>query len=583
MTDLTPGFDPSTLSVGKLRSILLEHNVDFLATAKKKHLIELFDQNVSATKTKIRPLKKTKKSKKGKKESRPGSPISTPDNKRPAKREAKEVKLPGKGNLFEVDSDSDSDILSPRKKPKTNRHATPLRDTTQDSINKSDVNTSASQHDLPVGPADDKTNDAKLIKEDNLNNEDNLTTQDNFTPVKNSVLIPFSPIGSSDSSTATHEHSLSEPQDSPKDDKQGDSSEEKDAPKTTTDLFVDSPHSFDKSWMAIRHRRQGGKDLPREERDVELAKLLGVDLGGVKPKKNGRRVVTPRRPIIIQEKRLSKDYYTLADKEIFLGDDNEEKDSHVKTSAEASKNIYSEKESLGEDGKADISLSADEFENDYTPGKNAFEARRIKTNSFWSTSLRTIAFLTAWISLIGVTLFAYWYREQTFLVGYCGQEIIRPTIPATSETPELLVAFGQYIDEELRPQCVKCPQHARCFPNLEIACYDDFVEYTPWYFSYMPIVDPTLKKCIPNTKKAEKIEIMIDVALDLLRARNANRHCGNTAAGDFEAGVSVQELHDLLLSIKAPYITEEEFEELWARSVVELEGKPEIIVRQVNI
>lgn len=74
---------------------------------------------------------------------------------------------------------------------------------------------------------------------------------------------------------------------------------------------------------------------------------------------------------------------------------------------------------------------------------------------------------------------------------------------------------------------------------------------------------------------------MIEEALDLLRARNANIQCGLTSVDNFEAGIESRELHDLLLALKAPYITEEEFEELWKRSVVELEKEPEITVRQV--
>ena len=49
-----------------------------------------------------------------------------------------------------------------------------------------------------------------------------------------------------------------------------------------------------------------------------------------------------------------------------------------------------------------------------------------------------------------------------------------------------------------------------------------FHEYKPWF----DFIVPGYKKCIPDTKKAEKLEIMIDVAFDLLRSKNAAIQCG---------------------------------------------------------
>lgn len=74
---------------------------------------------------------------------------------------------------------------------------------------------------------------------------------------------------------------------------------------------------------------------------------------------------------------------------------------------------------------------------------------------------------------------------------------------------------------------------------------------------------------------------MIDVALDLLRSKNAAIQCG-LGTDDEECGIKLEDLHDLLLSIKAPYITLEEFEELWEKSVIELEKEPDIVIRQVR-
>lgn len=185
-----------------------------------------------------------------------------------------------------------------------------------------------------------------------------------------------------------------------------------------------------------------------------------------------------------------------------------------------------------------------------------------------------LTFIT-WLFLVSLGLFGYWYHQQMYLIGYCGHEINKATFP----NPEnrLVEKFGDYLDKNFKPNCVPCPNHARCFPNLELGCFEDFVEYKPWNHFLIP----TKKRCIPDTKRAEKLEIMIEVALDLLRTKNARKNCGKSDSIE-EAGVKLTDLHDLLLSMKAPYITTQEFEELWGRSIIELEKEPDIIVRHVT-
>ncbi|ODV77330.1 uncharacterized protein CANTADRAFT_56423 [Suhomyces tanzawaensis NRRL Y-17324] len=223
-------------------------------------------------------------------------------------------------------------------------------------------------------------------------------------------------------------------------------------------------------------------------------------------------------------------------------------------------------------------LSDDDSEDsDDDEGEGELEDRKVEEpSSQESTKLSkktwVPVFFTffAWVLLVSGGLFAYWYREQVILIGFCGQEINKPTFPNTEN--QYLQTFGDYLDANFKPNCTPCPNHARCFPNLELGCYEDFVELKPWN----NFIFPNNKKCIPDTKKAEKLEIMIDVALDLLRSKNAIKQCGKSE-DIAEAGIKIEELHDLLLSMKAPYITVEEFEELWQRSVVELEKEPEII------
>ncbi|KAM9920193.1 hypothetical protein OXX59_007399, partial [Metschnikowia pulcherrima] len=326
----------------------------------------------------------------------------------------------------------------------------------------------------------------------------------------------------------------------------------------------DAADGFDAALKKLKRENRSEDLLSSAQKKAELAKLLDIDVSSIRPKPRGKRNITPRRPIIV-----SRGSERIRDGETQKKSGPFERKQQSTLDAEE----LSSDEEDSADSTMNLSRKNEHAEN--VPESITPKRSRAPRPSLFSA----VVFFGLWLSLVGALLFGYWYREQTFLVGYCGTQINRRTVPDTPETPRFLVTLGDYLDANFKPACVECPQHARCFPRLEIACYDDFVVSAPWYYPYVPNFNLQAQKCVPDTKKAEKIEIMIDVALDLLRARNANENCGRADKDDVSAGLRVQELHDLLLALKAPYITVEEFEELWERSVVELEKEPELIVR----
>ncbi|OBA20270.1 hypothetical protein METBIDRAFT_15165, partial [Metschnikowia bicuspidata var. bicuspidata NRRL YB-4993] len=334
------------------------------------------------------------------------------------------------------------------------------------------------------------------------------------------------------------------------------------------DSTASATQNFDSALSKLKKETRSQDVLSPQQKKEELAKLFNIDINSIKPKKKGARSITPRRPIVIPLALLARSRANSPEIEKVslhsLEDELSSEDEDEPAAASVNHTLLSEPDAPR------VSAS-----------RKALQSLCQNSNPRASLS-RVISYLVLWLGLVSALLFGYWYREQTFLVGYCGQSINRRTVPDTPDTSRILAGLGEYLDNNFKPECVECPQHARCFPRLEVACYDDFVVSTPWYYPYVPNFNLKAQKCIPDTKKAEKIEIMIDVALDLLRARNANENCGRSDADDTGAGLHVSELHDLLLALKAPYITEEEFEELWERSVVELEKEPEIIVRQVR-
>lgn len=649
---LTADFDVSSLKVAQLRGVLFDNGVEFPSNARKKELVLLFHEKVRNG-----PKKPNKKSKVRDLEIWDAPPlksadplenidelVSTPDKKandsesgstkgkkRKSTYSATPLKFsdsPTKGNVFEIDTDSDSEILSPRKKSKSTK-STPLKvKTTSLAVNspsstpsKTSRGSRTASNSLSKTPSKLSSESGSPVKSESVDSPksekaDSLeSTSDSATrtPVSKTSHSPQvkkeTPEGSSnrlDESATNSLHSSFQTA-SPNADSSVDNAlgfdlalkKLKRDDHFNEEVSLLSGHSFsrDSSRNEFKKSRES-REPKNDSTDVELARLLGVDLQSVKPKPKGRRVISPRNPIIILKKRLAYTEDLSEGSEVEEKKDNEANDEvHEKEEERESDEDLdsSEEESDEETEKETDKLTEEDSENESQeeseeeasqkkPGSKLQKKKKAhpRKSSFRNSVLWFLFSLLSWTILAAITLFAYWYREQTFLVGYCGQEIYKPTIPNTPDTPDFLVRAGAYLDNHFKPQCASCPQHARCFPNLEMGCYDDFVEFTPWYFPYMPVVDPTLKKCIPDTKRAEKIEIMIDVALDLLRARNAHINCGESSEDDVSAGIEMKYLHDLLLAMKAPYITLEEFEELWQRSVEELEKEPEIIVRQVT-
>lgn len=345
---------------------------------------------------------------------------------------------------------------------------------------------------------------------------------------------------------------------------------------------LDSGLAFDSALAKIK--KDVAADEPRRDTSGDLAKYLGVDQGGIREKPKGKRNITPRRPIVIEERFLIKNKWSDDESEGELDHETQEPQPAIETQSTKTRTIQQLQPNATETRVEVESKTEVPKPQDMSVGSDAdsdVDARAEPAQPFSILpALRFLSYLLVWLALLGTLFLGYWYRQQQYLVGYCGQEILRPTVPRGLHP--VLASFGDYLDTHLRPECAPCPQHARCFPNLEIACHEDFVEHTPWYFPLFPVADVSLRRCVPDGRKAEKIEIMISVALDLLRARNAAKECGTTPKDSTEAGLSLEELHDLLLMMKAPYITEEEFEELWARLAAELEREPEIIARHVE-
>ncbi|CAH2350251.1 inner nuclear membrane protein Src1p [[Candida] railenensis] len=612
---LEKDFNPKSLTVAKLRGILNEYDVTIPSNAKKADLVESFNKHIAANAAELlrkhkadlanangngivneaesgsesqsqsdlesesEPDSEEQEEKPAKRQTRSSTPKPTPKSKMESKNENKKESEAKKGEDGSSPFSSENVFQSP-----------PPTSTIPHKRIKSPVQATPSRIKMTKLSPKPKTPRGKLFEDDDESDKDDLFSSNVVRSPARKLASPAatkkSPVGTK-SKIGKEKAKESEKVNA----KQKEALEKRLEKQGKNDVIKNETEQFPSIDEQISNPVENFPTFdslkPAPHSVSDLAKELGIVVQGVPPqsiapKKESvaSKKATPKKtPRLAKASPLSRGSVKNSPVEIKRGEStsNEKK---VESSPITKKIESTPKKKPLEPANLSVSKHNNTdalLEHNLNSTQSDSEvALPIKKTLRKTSPLTIVTFIILWLSFFSVGLFGWWYREQTFLIGYCGQEIYQDTIPLDPQnTPVWLSSLGTYLDT-FKPLCTPCPPHGRCFPLLELSCYNDFIDDQPWYFNLVPFpVDS--KKCIPDTKKAEKLEIMIDVTLDLLRSRNAASNCGRNSEDDLTSGLSVGELHEMLLQMKAPYITKEEFEDLWNRSLIELEKEPEII------
>ncbi|KOS19239.1 Inner nuclear membrane protein SRC1 [Escovopsis weberi] len=187
------------------------------------------------------------------------------------------------------------------------------------------------------------------------------------------------------------------------------------------------------------------------------------------------------------------------------------------------------------------------------------------------TSLK-VPFLVLFITLLGA--YSAWFRQEKIAVGYCGLgrpaiRVIPPEIPI----PDFLLPL-------VEPQCDSCPMHAYCYQGYTARCHNDFVlKSHPLSLGGLIPLPPT---CEPDGEKARRVQAVAQRAIEELRQRRAKFECGQLfdEAGQRAASPAIaeDELKKSVSLLRNRRLNNAEFEDLWTAAIGEITTRDEIIV-----
>lgn len=132
----------------------------------------------------------------------------------------------------------------------------------------------------------------------------------------------------------------------------------------------------------------------------------------------------------------------------------------------------------------------------------------------------------------------------------------------------------------LEPQCEPCPSHAYCYEDFTARCEPDFI-LKPHPLSLGGLV-PLPPTCEPDGEKVRRVQAVADKAVEELRDRRAKYECGEPLEPEGQPldspAMDEDELKEILSKKRSKRMAAEEFDELWAAAIGEVKARDEVEV-----
>ncbi|KAG6055905.1 hypothetical protein E4U17_002636 [Claviceps sp. LM77 group G4] len=177
------------------------------------------------------------------------------------------------------------------------------------------------------------------------------------------------------------------------------------------------------------------------------------------------------------------------------------------------------------------------------------------------------------MALLGT--YGAWYRQEKLAVGYCG--LGRPAkqlLPPEIAVPDMLIPF-------IEPQCEPCPQNAYCYEGFAVRCVSGFL-LRPHPLSLGGLV-PLPPSCEPDSEQERRVQAVADKVVEELRQRRAKYECGDLIDGTGHrkgsASILEPELKEAVSKKRNKRLSNEEFDALWEKAIGQVTTRDEVEVR----
>lgn len=526
LTYLQPGFSLSSLTVPKLRSILVSHDISYPSSAKKPQLIQLVEDEVLPQSRKILSARaRTKRTSKG------------------------ITDMPSSQESSTVEGESEEEMPPPDLPPK------------------------ASRGRRSKGGAD-ATSAASAAK-------------DQTPPTPSTVRRTRTPGGRA--STVKHARASDTETDTEKVRPSARKTRKSDGPAAATPAHVQI-NEPDLSIMSERREKgdspfiddnpfQSGSSPSRENRRVSGSSSRSrKSLGSVK---EGRRKSSHlgRRSTPSTERAVKQDDGIIApSRSTFEFPISGLKADHHDEQEPTEEFTPEEQRELVRSERAAKRRSGSEL---FAPRHSTLKRQRRKPASV-ATRSATWGVLITLLGSLGT-----WYRKEKIEIGYCG--VGQPEWSLSNYNTNI----PTWVKDSLQPACEPCPQHAFCYPSMEVKCEQDFVlKPHPLSLGGLIPIPPT---CEPDGEKVRKVKAVADRAVEELRERRAAYECGDDLKPSSQDGadgetrtvvksgkpkleISEESLRQEVGKMRRKGMSDADFNDLWQGALGEISGRDEVEV-----
>lgn len=529
---LQPGFDLSSLTVPRLRAILVSHDIPYPASAKKPQLIELLTSEVLPRSRKLLSARaRTKRTSKG-------------ITDMPSSQES---------STIGGDEDQDGELMPPPPPPKTPR-------------GRKSKATLAAEAEAAAAAEEDEPP---------------------ATPV--TARRPKTPGGRKSTSKHPRASDTETEAEKPR------PSARKTRKSTPGPVPVPNPPSVKIDEPDRRFKReslenglspfsddnpfQSGSSPGSEPRRVSSTSRTRKPLGP--PSADGRKSTSSRRQTTSPSQGTREDHFNVPSRSTF-----EFPVPHIKSETAEQDEIPTTEEFTPEES---LELARDKAAKGYSareslPSRSTALVRRKKKNP--ANAVTKYAPASILITLLGV--FGAWYRKEKMEIGYCG--VGKPSW-SLAENPQIPI----WVTERFQPACEPCPQHAYCYPEMEVSCEPNYVlQAHPLSLGGTIPLPPT---CEPDGEKVKKIKAVADRAVEELRERRAVYECGDGVKGSTAGSsatsaevravvkssqdkleIAEEDLKKEVAKQRRKGMTADEFEELWRGALGDVTERDEVDV-----